>query len=505
MAVDFGILAQTPSIGARYAEGLQLAQAEQERNMLRAMQIQQMDMQKKNMLAQDEERKAMAQQRAQQALKLKADMDRAARNEKLLAGLGDVLRKNGYKMDRPTLGHMAEVSLQTGDEAGAKLAMEGLRALDERDALQAAFGGPAAPAAAPSIMRQPPAAAAPAAAPTNMFAGTPFDIGTTQPAPVNALAVPSQPAAAPAAPAGGMSRERLQAIILDPTMPKAAVERAKAVLASLPKPEKPQSATSIAEFNFARTPEGGGFKGSYSDFLASKQPKPPSVSLKVDAFVPASETAQAEFIKGVNKEHESLINASDTLTNISKARTLVPGASAFMGKGGEPLLAAASFLNNRLGFEFNTRGVADATELRTRLFDGIMDNLKRLDSQPSQEQQRIMQEALGTLQTDPQALPRILDKIEETVRARVDRFNKKISNAENKGVKFPFDPRVELPSAAPRGAAPIPTGPASAPAPRSAGGGNIATERQNAQAAIAAGAPEAAVRKRFKDKTGQEL
>lgn len=63
MPVDFGILAQTPSIGARYAEGLQLAQAEQERNMLRAMQIQQMDMQKKNMLAQEQERQALAAER----------------------------------------------------------------------------------------------------------------------------------------------------------------------------------------------------------------------------------------------------------------------------------------------------------------------------------------------------------------------------------------------------------------------------------------------------------
>ena len=42
MAVDFGILAQTPTIGARYAEGLQLAQAERDRNMLRAAQVQQM-------------------------------------------------------------------------------------------------------------------------------------------------------------------------------------------------------------------------------------------------------------------------------------------------------------------------------------------------------------------------------------------------------------------------------------------------------------------------------
>ena len=43
---------------------------------------------------------------------------------------------------------------------------------------------------------------------------------------------------------------------------------------------------------------------------------------------------------------------------------------------------------------------------------------------------------------------------------------------------------------------------AGAPAPSSA---NIATERANAQAAIAAGAPEAAVRERFRKNTGQEL
>lgn len=466
MAVDFGILAQTPSIGARYAEGLQLAQAEQERNMLRAMQIQQMQMQQKNMLAQDEERKAMAQQRAQQALKLKADMDRAARNEKLLAGLGDVLRKNGYKMDRPTLGHMAEVSLQTGDEAGAKLAMEGLRALDERDALQAAFGGQAAPAAAPSMMRQLPAAAAPAAAPTNMFAGTPFDIGTTQPAPVNALVAPPQaPATTPAAPAaGGMSREQLTAIILNPNAPNAAVERAKAVLASLPKPEKPQSATSIAEFNFARTPEGGGFKGSYSDFLAFKQPKPPSVSLKVDAFVPASEKAQETYIAGVSEERKALRNAPDTLKNIDAAKKLIPTASTFMGKGGEPLMAAASFLNNRLGMSISTQGVTDATVLRTRLFEGILDNLKKLDSQPSQEQQRVLAEALGNLGTDPTALGQILDRIGETVRARVDRYNVDVDEAERRGVKFPFKPQIKLPSSAAPAPAPIPTGPAPAPA-----------------------------------------
>jgi hypothetical protein len=46
---------------------------------------------------------------------------------------------------------------------------------------------------------------------------------------------------------------------------------------------------------------------------------------------------------------------------------------------------------------------------------------------------------------------------------------------------------------------------APAAAPNRSTGVDIQTERANAQAAIAAGAPEAAVRQRFKDKTGQEL
>jgi hypothetical protein len=54
------------------------------------------------------------------------------------------------------------------------------------------------------------------------------------------------------------------------------------------------------------------------------------------------------------------------------------------------------------------------------------------------------------------------------------------------------------PEMAAEGAAPG-TAPPSTPAP------DVATERANAQQAIAAGAPAAAVRQRFKEKTGQEL
>lgn len=187
---------------------------------------------------------------------------------------------------------------------------------------------------------------------------------------------------------------------------------------------------------------------AYDDAIvkASTHQQPQNVNVKVASFVPASEEAQKEYIRDTSKERTALRNAPDTLINVDKARALIPGAKGFMGAGGEPMLKAASFLNNRLGFGIDVKGVADATELRTRLFEGIMDNLKRLDSQPSQEQQRIMQEALGTLGTDPNALPRVLDKIEETVRARVSRFNEDVTDAEARGVKFPYKPQIKLPT-----------------------------------------------------------
>jgi hypothetical protein len=133
------------------------------------------------------------------------------------------------------------------------------------------------------------------------------------------------------------------------------------------------------------------------------------------------------------------------LDNIDKAKKLVGGAKGFMGPGGESLQQAASFLNTRLGTKIDTKGVADAAELRSRLFFGIMDNLKKLDSQPTAQQQDALQAALGSLGTDPNALPRVLDAFGDTVRSRVERHNQEVTGAETRGVKFPYDPKITLP------------------------------------------------------------
>jgi hypothetical protein len=173
-------------------------------------------------------------------------------------------------------------------------------------------------------------------------------------------------------------------------------------------------------------------------------PLPTRVETKVNAFVPASEAAQKEFMQEARVTYSALKNAQPTLDNIEAAKALVPTAKGFMGAGGEPLLAAASFLNNRLGTKIDTKGVTDATELRSRLFFGILDNLKKLDSQPSQSQQAAMQEALGNLGTDPNALGRVLDAFGDSIRAKVNSHNIEMSDAETRGIKFPYNPRIVI-------------------------------------------------------------
>jgi len=162
-------------------------------------------------------------------------------------------------------------------------------------------------------------------------------------------------------------------------------------------------------------------------------------------FEPASETAQKKYMEDVAATKKELQAAVVVLDNIERVKELVPEASSFMGAGGEAYLNAAKFLNNRLGANIDVEGVKSAEELRSRLFMGVLDNLKKLDSQPSQQQQQAMQEAFGRLETDPTALPQVLDIWADALRTKVSLYNKDVTDAAARGVKFAFTPQIELP------------------------------------------------------------
>jgi hypothetical protein len=237
MAVNFGLIAQVPSFAQRFTEGQQAAVAEQERNALRQMQAEQMAMQRENMLAQRGEREALAaQRRAQDA--------RAAQRQQFLTGAAEALAQGGHKLDRPTLMKVLQSGVQADEASLIQFAREGLKALDEEDQYRseaARFGLPGAGAPAPTAARPPAAAFAAPVAPSNLLAGTPFDIGAAAPPRANALAAPPAPA--------GVSRDMVQQMLLSPNA--RIREQAKALAATLEKPERGYEPTEIEKLTTA--------------------------------------------------------------------------------------------------------------------------------------------------------------------------------------------------------------------------------------------------------------
>jgi hypothetical protein len=203
--------------------------------------------------------------------------------------------------------------------------------------------------------------------------------------------------------------------------------------------------TLSADMQAYETAKKQGFTGSLFDYKRqlAKAGSPTSLT-KIDNFEPASVAAQKEYVAEVRVTRGQLKNVKGTLDSIEKAKALVPTAKGFMGPGGEALLKASSFLNNRLGTNIDVKGITDATELRTRLFGNIMENLKKMDAQPSQMQQIIMHEALGNLGTDPNAMNDVLDAYADMLKGKVAEYNQDVTDAEARGVKFPYKPQIDL-------------------------------------------------------------
>ena len=292
--------------------------------------------------------------------------------------------------------------------------------------------------------------------------------GMAPTAPMNAMApAPTAPVnalAAPTAPAGKTVADLRREIMLfsqstDPRA-KAMVDVLKGQLTEMTKTNvvggrlvsgsgkvlytAPPETSDIKEYEYAVKNQG--YTGSFTDFVRIKPTAGAARQVtNVNTQIPASEEAQKEFMKEARVTFNTLKSAPSVLTNMEEAKKLVPSAKGFMGPGGEPLLKVASFLNNRLGTNIATEGVEDAVVLRSRLFTGVIENLRKLDAQPTQAQQQVLQDAIGNLGTDPNALPRVLDAFGDILRQKVGAYNAEVTDAESRGVKFPYNPIIKMP------------------------------------------------------------
>ena len=163
----------------------------------------------------------------------------------------------------------------------------------------------------------------------------------------------------------------------------------------------------------------------------------------------AGQTLEKKGSELIVANYASLSDVPQQLENFRKVKELIPQAVKFMGKGGTTYADAVSFLNNRLGTNISVTdangNLASAREIEARLFQGILENLKKMDSQPTQAQQQALKDAIGQLQTEPDALARLVDAFSEPFVAKVKMHNDFIDKAIKRGDVRAEDYRIKLP------------------------------------------------------------
>ena len=169
-----------------------------------------------------------------------------------------------------------------------------------------------------------------------------------------------------------------------------------------------------------------------------------STNVKIENFVPAAQQLQKSSAESLVKNYDTLQFVPQTIATMQQAKQLVPSAVNFTGSLGEQKLQLSKFFNNNFGTNIDPTGIQSAEQLRSALFTNVMDNLKKMDASPSQQQQAVMQKAFGTLETDPKSLPKIIDIYENILRDKVKIHNSRVDQITKK-IELPYDLKVNIP------------------------------------------------------------
>lgn len=205
-------------------------------------------------------------------------------------------------------------------------------------------------------------------------------------------------------------------------------------------PDKPSS---VLEFEYAKDhPELVPYLMNKAAAGASKN------YLNVQNQLPFKEQIQKEAATGLMKNFETLQNIPATLQNMDKMVKLSQ-QPIFAGVGGESKLQIAKLLNNNFGTNISPDAVKNTEEFKAAAYMGIMDNLKKTDSNPTMAQQNALKEAIGSLGTDPSALPRVVNVMRDVLVNKAEQHNRLVQQTMQNGVQYPYSIEVQIPKTNP--------------------------------------------------------
>jgi len=203
----------------------------------------------------------------------------------------------------------------------------------------------------------------------------------------------------------------------------------------------------IRDYNQAVS--SGAFKGSIVDFdLQRRNASANRQSVNVQNQLPFKEQIQKEAASGLMKNFETLQNVPSALANMDKMVALSK-QPIYAGVGGETKLQIAKLFNNNFGTNISPETVKNTEEFKSAAYMGIMDNLKKTDSNPTMAQQNALKEAIGSLGTDPAAIPRVVNVMRDVLVNKTMQHNSLVQQTMQNGVQYPYSIEVPLPKAAP--------------------------------------------------------
>lgn len=142
-----------------------------------------------------------------------------------------------------------------------------------------------------------------------------------------------------------------------------------------------------------------------------------------------------EGVKAIYDEYAKVKDLPSNIATFNQAMQSWAKSKDQFGAGAEFFNNAKSFLNNRLGLGIDKEKVADA-----QMFAAAMDRfaaaqLRQTDSQPALKQLEMLRKAIGTLENDPEAVPKILQHLHKLAEIQAEGFNRRVSAAEANGFK----------------------------------------------------------------------
>jgi hypothetical protein len=221
----------------------------------------------------------------------------------------------------------------------------------------------------------------------------------------------------------------------------------KTLFTAPPKPEAPPEIIRLMNFR-DNLPAGDPRRSVLDAQIRKSVTHAPGTTVNVDAAPKAFWTDFGKEVSGmVVDERKNAQAATGIVQNVQSIRDAA-NRGAYQGAGAELKLGAAKALG-ALGMPYDAKTVANTEVFNASANKFVLDSIKQLGANPSNADREFIEKTVPRLQTDPAALPLLLDFMENKARTQIRGYNSKAKQiqAQPNARGLPFSLEVPEPEA----------------------------------------------------------